>query len=322
MRAGEQMGTSIRPTRPAPPPAAPRPPGTAASALAAAERLVPQILHDRLAQLQRMTGLPTVFGGAALPGGQQPAERLVISVLRGNLTDSLSGLSVPVGTGLGGKAIARGEPIVVNDYANARGITHDYDQQVVDHERITSVFAVPILAQGQVLGVFYGAVRERLPIGDVALRRAVAIAYKIERDLRDLLQAPPPQPPPPARHPDPPRLDARRANHTEILSELRSIAGEIADPALRERLDRVRYSLSSTPGRSQRPALRLAPREVDTLQLVAVGASNAEIAERLGLSAETVKAYLRSAMRKLEVRNRTEAVYAAQQVGVLRHPGM
>ncbi len=312
------MGTSIRPTPPGSPAPAPRPAATAASALAAAERLVPQILHDRLAQLQRMTGLPTVFGGAALAGGQQPAERLVISVLRGNLTDSLSGLSVPVGTGLGGKAIARGEPIVVNDYVNARGITHDYDQQVVEHERITSVFAVPIRAQGQVLGVFYGAVREPLPIGDVALRRAEAIAYKIERDLRDLLRA---VPPPPVRHPDPPQRDVRRAHHTEILSELRSIAGEIVDPALRERLERVCRSLSSAPTRSQWPAPRLAPREVDTLQLVAVGASNAEIAERLGLSAETVKAYLRSAMRKLEVRNRTEAVYAAQQAGVLRYPG-
>jgi LuxR family transcriptional regulator, regulator of acetate metabolism len=35
------------------------------------------------------------------------------------------------------------------------------------------------------------------------------------------------------------------------------------------------------------------------------------------LSPETVKAYLRNAMRKLDVRNRTAAVHAARLAGVL-----
>lgn len=61
----------------------------------------------------------------------------------------------------------------------------------------------------------------------------------------------------------------------------------------------------------------LAPREVDVLQLVAVGASNAEIAGELGLTLDTVKSYLRSAMRRLEVRNRAKAVLAARAAGII-----
>ncbi|OSP42607.1 hypothetical protein B7767_14675, partial [Streptomyces sp. 13-12-16] len=40
-------------------------------------------------------------------------------------------------------------------------------------------------------------------------------------------------------------------------------------------------------------------------------------AERLGVTAETVKAYLRSAMRKLGVRTRGQAVVAARRAGWL-----
>jgi DNA-binding CsgD family transcriptional regulator len=50
---------------------------------------------------------------------------------------------------------------------------------------------------------------------------------------------------------------------------------------------------------------------------VAAGATNAAAADRLGVSAETVKAYLRSAMRKLGARTRGEAVVAARRVGLL-----
>jgi DNA-binding CsgD family transcriptional regulator len=61
----------------------------------------------------------------------------------------------------------------------------------------------------------------------------------------------------------------------------------------------------------------LTPRELDTLRPAAVGASNREIAAGLGSSTETVKAYLRGAVRKLEVHNRTAAVHAARSTGAL-----
>ncbi|WP_039738412.1 helix-turn-helix domain-containing protein, partial [Saccharomonospora halophila] len=61
----------------------------------------------------------------------------------------------------------------------------------------------------------------------------------------------------------------------------------------------------------------LAPRERDVLAEVARGLTNAEIAERLALRPETVKAYLRSAMRKLDVHSRHHAVAAARRAGLL-----
>ncbi|MFD0660636.1 response regulator transcription factor [Thermocatellispora tengchongensis] len=65
------------------------------------------------------------------------------------------------------------------------------------------------------------------------------------------------------------------------------------------------------------PAARLSPRELDVLAQVAMGCTNAETARRLGLLHETVKSYLRSAMRKLGTHTRTETVAAARRTGLL-----
>ncbi|MEU8571317.1 helix-turn-helix transcriptional regulator, partial [Streptomyces pathocidini] len=68
-------------------------------------------------------------------------------------------------------------------------------------------------------------------------------------------------------------------------------------------------------GRSGRP--RLAPRELDVLTCVALGATNAAAADRLGIRPETVKGYLRSAMRKLGAHTRLEAVVTARRAGLM-----
>ncbi len=61
----------------------------------------------------------------------------------------------------------------------------------------------------------------------------------------------------------------------------------------------------------------LSEREREVLDLVATGATNREIAERLFLSTHTVKEHTSALYRKLKVRNRAEAVQRAQRLGLL-----
>lgn len=63
--------------------------------------------------------------------------------------------------------------------------------------------------------------------------------------------------------------------------------------------------------------LGLSDREREVLGLMAAGSTNPEIAKALHLSPHTVKEHTSSVYRKLEVRNRTEAVQKAQRLGLL-----
>ena len=67
----------------------------------------------------------------------------------------------------------------------------------------------------------------------------------------------------------------------------------------------------------ERPAPRLSAREREVLDQIATGATNREIGERLYLSPHTVKEHTSSIYRKLEVRNRAEAVQHAQRMGLI-----
>jgi DNA-binding CsgD family transcriptional regulator len=51
----------------------------------------------------------------------------------------------------------------------------------------------------------------------------------------------------------------------------------------------------------------LSPRELTVLEMVSTGLTNAEIAERLGVSVHAIKFHLAAVYRKLGVANRTEA---------------
>lgn len=61
----------------------------------------------------------------------------------------------------------------------------------------------------------------------------------------------------------------------------------------------------------------LTPRETDVLRLTAGGAEATEIAERLHLSAGTVRNYLTSVVTKLNARSRTDAARIAREAGWL-----
>ncbi|MFE3883292.1 response regulator transcription factor [Streptomyces lydicus] len=276
-----------------------------------------------LSRLRRASGLPVAFGGLLTGTG-----RYRINELAGTETAVLHGLDILQGNGLGGKAVALSRPLAVTDYSASSVISHEYDAAVAT-EGLRSVLAVPVIVRRRVRGVLYGALRRPVRLGDRPLSAAVEAARELEQALvvqdeaARLLSS--------ARQPtaaDPAVWEEVREAH----GELRALAQRIADPLLRQEMlaacGRLATASSKRPGTEDgarpvstvtpdaaRPAL--SPREVDVLACVASGATNAVVAERLGLRPETVKSYLRSGMRKLGAHTRLQAVVAARRAGVL-----
>ncbi|MEU6547587.1 helix-turn-helix transcriptional regulator [Streptomyces sp. NPDC046859] len=261
-----------------------------------------------LARLRRSTGLPVAFGGLLEPG----RPRVRISELNGTATDALRRLAVAAGNGLGGKAVALARPCAVTDYSASRQISHEYDAAVAA-EGLCAVVAVPVVVRRRVRGVLYGALRTAQPLGDRTLTAAVDAARDVEQalvvrdEVQGLLEAARPQA-------APAEGGAAWEQVREAHAALRALAPRIGDPALRAELLDAAGLLAVGSGPR---AVQLAPREVDVLACVAEGATNAVTAGRLGLRAETVKGYLRSAMRKLGAHTRGEAVVAARRAGLL-----
>jgi DNA-binding NarL/FixJ family response regulator len=79
----------------------------------------------------------------------------------------------------------------------------------------------------------------------------------------------------------------------------------------------VGLGMTVFPRKSDQPAPLLSEREREVLDLIAAGSTNREIAARLFLSPHTVKEHTSALYRKLNARNRAEAVQRAQRVGLL-----
>ncbi|KRV51512.1 response regulator [Wenjunlia vitaminophila] len=268
-------------------------------------------MRSALLTLRRVSGLPVAFGGFFTA-----QDHVRISELTGNVGNSLRGLAVAAGNGLGGKAAALARPVSVADYPSARTISHEYDGAVAA-EGMRALVAVPVIVRRTVRAVLYGGLRQPQVLGDRTLTAVVSAARELEQRLvaREEAQRM-------LSHLGAPGTDPAWEEVRQVHAELRALAVRVGDETLRARLHdaSARLAAAAAPA-GERPAgpttPGLSPREIDVLAMVARGRTNADTAEQLGLRTETVKSYLRSAMRKLGAHTRLEAVVTARRTGQL-----
>jgi DNA-binding NarL/FixJ family response regulator len=106
----------------------------------------------------------------------------------------------------------------------------------------------------------------------------------------------------------------------QLFDAVRIIAAgdALLAPAITRRLISEFAQQRPKPDAPSTPALaELTPRETEVLRLVAEGLSNPEIAARLVVTDETVKTHVSHVLRKLGLRDRTQAVIAAYESGLV-----
>ncbi|HEU4324564.1 MAG TPA: response regulator transcription factor [Roseiflexaceae bacterium] len=102
----------------------------------------------------------------------------------------------------------------------------------------------------------------------------------------------------------------------ELLRAIRAAAGgeAIFGPAIAQRL--IHYFAAPRPALPELAFPELTEREREILGLMARRLSNQEIADRLVLSAKTVRNHVSNIFAKLQVADRAEAIMRAQQAGL------
>jgi DNA-binding NarL/FixJ family response regulator len=111
------------------------------------------------------------------------------------------------------------------------------------------------------------------------------------------------------------------APREQLVTAVRTVArGEaLLAPAITQRL--IERFVARPPAREAAPALaELSTRELEGLRLLARGLSNAEIAAELIVGEATVKTHVARVLRKLDVRDRVQAVVFAYESGLVQ-PG-
>ncbi|MGM7699641.1 LuxR C-terminal-related transcriptional regulator [Microbacterium sp. A84] len=272
------------------------------------------LVAQAVRELAQRTRFPVAFGGLIEDG--------VVSVtsIVGTRTHSLEGLKVRSERGLGGRAMMELRPRMTSDYGSSQHITHDYDGFVLG-EGLRTLLALPIIVNGRSRGVLYAGAWSEAPIGGVTTAPAMAVADSVASELRvrdevdrRLRSLAPRSPTFTALH---------REELRESFAELRGLAGSVRDPLLRERLARLEQRLLAVAGdeapatTGSIPTVHLSPRETDVLACAALGCTNSEVASQLGLREGTVKAYLGTAMSKLDASTRHAAVARARRAGLL-----
>lgn len=276
-------------------------------------------LRAALRSVQTESGLPIAFGAFVEDG-----TTAVLSEFIGTRTRHLHSLNLRTGSGLGGRVMAESRPAAVDDYRTAETITHDYDQWVLA-EGLAAVAAAPIMVRGRPAALIYGATRDSVRLADRSKSAILSCGRRLSMELtvrdevaRRLRDAEVVASTSPENLRDVADLEEIRALH----AELRAVAQLIPDTSLSERVADVSRRLADVGNRGARPeraghGVRLSRREIDVISQIALGCTNLETATRLCIKPETTKAYLRSAMSKLGVHTRFEAVVRSRSLGIV-----
>jgi len=111
---------------------------------------------------------------------------------------------------------------------------------------------------------------------------------------------------------------------TDLASHVLSLhgGGSPMSPIIARQL-LVRWQADAAPvaqatPRGENGPVALSRRESEVLNLVARGFIYPEIAQQMGLSVSTIQTHVRNIYGKLDVHNKTEAVFEARQLGLLR----
>ncbi len=108
----------------------------------------------------------------------------------------------------------------------------------------------------------------------------------------------------------------RHAARFDSIAERRAVGRGPLPPVVRERAPGAEPVVS----RERARAANLTDRRTEVLALLATGASNAEIAEKLRVSTETVKSHVKALLIALDARTRAHAVTLAFCAGILTVP--
>lgn len=100
------------------------------------------------------------------------------------------------------------------------------------------------------------------------------------------------------------------------VRQLRAGGSPISPVIARQLL--LRLTPHPTVAATQASEVQLSCQETEVLKLAAKGFSFEEIARMMGVSRHTVMTYVKRCYRKLQVHSKTEAIYEARQLGLVR----
>jgi DNA-binding NarL/FixJ family response regulator len=111
----------------------------------------------------------------------------------------------------------------------------------------------------------------------------------------------------------------KSAGPEELVGAVRAVAAGEAylGPSVARRVIQAVARRRITLARESPDLAALTGREREVLRCLAGGLSNREIARRLGISDTTVRTHVSSILRKLDLRDRTQAAVRATEIGLL-----